>query len=265
MMKSPITDVSLDKDKLNLILEEVAVYELELEEDPTLPHLGTKYLQQILAKCRSYLNRVDYYLQITRRYEKNLHTELKMRELDFEFKMKEKLADDEIVRKQSSIDDRKALASMLLREEYEIMDKLKISILDVEETVKLLKYKYDHLQRTSGDIKTQRNLVKDDMTARMAGGVGYDRPTVNQDRSIPDGMPQAISSVEMAPTELLKPGMRPEELPKPLDAVHANQIQEFLKRHNIKMDDSTPPPPPLESVQQSTTPVVGTYNYSDIL
>src|SRR5271157_5300473 len=95
-----------NKESLDQILIEIAEYQVELKEDPTLPELGTKYLQRILAQCRNYLNRTQYYYQMVKRIERELKVNLKMTELDLEFKIKEKLADDVLVRKEPSIEDR---------------------------------------------------------------------------------------------------------------------------------------------------------------
>jgi hypothetical protein len=126
------------------------------------------------------------YMQFIKIQEKNMKIRLTACELDLNRKIAEKLADDVIVRKQPSIEDRKALASTMLVEEYSTIAELRSDLLDVEETYKLLKIKYDHLRGTSQDIKMQRSLVKDDAMLRMAGNEGYSKPQINQDRSIPN-------------------------------------------------------------------------------
>jgi hypothetical protein len=223
--------MELSKEQLDQMLEEVAGYTVKLEEDPTLPELGTKYLQRILAQCRNYMNRVQHYLQLAMRAERTLLTEIKQAELDFEFKIKDKLADDPLVRQQRALDDRKALAESLLKPEQENLRGLKIKLIDIQETVKLLKFKYGDLQRTNGDIKMQRTLVKDDKMAQLAGEEGYNKPQVGQDRSVPGGMPAPVTAEPLGPKDILDPTKRPEELPEPIDEAHAQQISEFLRRN----------------------------------
>jgi hypothetical protein len=229
----------LSKETMDQILEEVASYSVQLEEDPTLPHLGTKYLQKILAQCRNYMNRVQHYLQLSMRAERSLLTEIKHSELDLDFKVKEKLSEDVIVRQQRSLEDRKATAEHLLSVEAEALREKRVKLVDVQETVKLLKFKYSDLQRTNNDIKMQRNMVKDDKFSRLGGDEGFDKPQVKQDKSVPDGMPAAVPEEPLGPKDILDPNTRPDDMPEPLDAVHAQQMAEFLHKYPVKKSDET--------------------------
>jgi len=222
------------KESLEKILEEIVAYEVHLEEDPTQPHLGTKYLQRVLAQCRNYMNRVQFYMQQTMRYEKNLRMEIKMTELNLEFKVKEKLADDAIVRQQRAIDDRRALAETQLKDDFDILTQQKVRLIDVEETVKLIKSKYADLRQTNQDIKTQRSLVRDDKEGWGNEGGGYNKPQVSQDRSVPGGLAPPVRSDPIGPKDILDPEKRPEDLPEPLNEAHAQQIHEFLHRNPEK-------------------------------
>ncbi|MGH6879054.1 MAG: hypothetical protein ACREHV_16975, partial [Rhizomicrobium sp.] len=74
--------IELTQSQLDQMLEEVAGYSVELEIDPTLPHLGTKYLQKALADARNYTNRVQYYLQQCMQSHRSLLIEIKHTELD---------------------------------------------------------------------------------------------------------------------------------------------------------------------------------------
>ena len=230
--------IELSKEQMDRMLEEVAEYSVDLQEDPTKPELGNVYLQKTLAQCRNYMNRVVHYLQLTMRAERALLTEIKQSELDLDFKIKNKLADDVIVRQQRSLEDRKALAESLLREESENLQQLRVKLIDVQETVKLLKFKYTDLQRTNGDVKMQRSLVRDDKLAQLGGGDGYNSPQINQDRSVPDGMPAPVTNEPLGPKDILDPTRRPDSLPEPIDEAHAVQIAEFLSRHPEKPKES---------------------------
>jgi hypothetical protein len=214
-------------ERLNSILEEISKYEVSLEEDPTLPHLGNRYLQKVVSQCRGYLNRVTYYYQEISREERRLKTELKAAELDLEFKTREKLADDPMVRKQPSISDREALAATMLKDEHDSVAALRVELMDVQESLKLIKFKHQELGRTSQDIKLQRMIVKDDAVMRMNGEEGYDKPQVNQDRSVPNGMPAPVLADDLNPTDLLNPDTRPSYIPAPIDTSHAKLIADF--------------------------------------
>jgi len=216
------------KDRLSAILEEIAPYEVQLEDDPTRPELGVRYLQKMVADCRKYQNRVSYYYQEVSREERKLRLELKAAELDLEFKTKEKLADDPTVRKQPSISDREALAATMLRDEHVRVAGLRVDLLDIQETINLIKFKHGELQRTSQDIKMQRGLVKDDAAMRLSGQEGYTSPVINQDKTVAGGLPAPIINDDLNPVDLLNPDKRPEYTPAPVDSKHAQMIADFF-------------------------------------
>jgi len=224
--------MDLDKDYLNKILEEIAIYSVEIEPDPTLPHLGSKYLQRVLADCRKYQNRVQYYLQIVRANLKRVRLEIQMVEADIQLKTAELLSDDVVVRQQSSITDRQALSMTKLSEEHKVLYSLKTLKMDLEETGKLIKMKYDQLKQTSTDIKTQRQIVKDDREFQSSHEGGYTSPSSNGNKVVSEGLPPAIHGTTINPVDLLDPNKRPEELPEPVDAAHAEMIANFLNNNS---------------------------------
>lgn len=219
--------MSYTSDQLSEILNEIASFEVELAEDPTLPTLGSKYLQSSLAQCRKYMNRVMYYIQTIGKQAKDLSVDVRMAEMDLELKVAQKLADDPLVKKQPSIEDRKALASMLLKEEYDNLKTMRVELLDATETLKIVKMKHQDLVRTNTDIKAQRQIVKDDIDSRLSGSCGYDKPYANQDRTVPGGMPPPVAQGRIDPRDLLDPDKRPDDMPEPVDEMHAKQIVDF--------------------------------------
>lgn len=261
--KVQTVDGSLDDEILESILEEISGYSVTLEEDPTLPHLGTRYLQSALARCRLYLNRVQYYMQIVRRWEKNLRTSMKHMEMDLEFKLKEKLADDPVVRQQPSIEDRKAVAASMLTDEYRKVSEIRTKLINVEESVKLIKMTYDHLNRTNADIKLQRHIVKDDKWDQMSGGDGYERPAVGMDRAVPGGLAPTATSVPIDPRDLLDPNRRPEDMPEPVDRDHARQIADFFAGRNSSPDPSSGVHSP--NPEHESEPVLSAVTYDDLI
>jgi hypothetical protein len=242
------------KKRMSEILEEIAPYEIALEDDPTLPHLGTRYLQKLVSDCRKYLNRVTYYYQEVAREERTLRTGLKASELDLEFKTKQLLADDPVVRQQPSISDREALAATMLKDEHMNVATLRIDLMDVQETLKLVKFKHQELQRTSQDIKMQRSLVRDDATLRMAGEVGYDKPVIGPNGMVLGGLAAPVKKDDLNPTDILNPDTRPDYLPEPVDSMHAKMIAEFYSDR----------PSPKDKVA-TEDPKVVTISYDDLL
>jgi hypothetical protein len=258
------TKIEWDEATTNKVIDEVAQYSVSLVEDPTLPEHGAAYLNKATATCRNYSNRVLYYIQSISSTLRHLRMELKQAEMDLEFKIQGLLADDAIVRQQSSIEDRKALAYSKHKEEYETISSLKIQMLDIEETGKILRMRYTDLQRTMTDIKLQRQIVKDDHDGWMGGG-GYTTPQTNRDRTVPDGMKAPIKP-KLDPKDLLDSTKRPADLPEPVDMVHASQIAAFFNTESepvVKQEpeqkDATPPEP---EVPATPAKVV---SYADLL
>lgn len=224
--------MSFTREKLDQILDEIVKYQVDLVEDPTLPEHGTRYLQRIVAQCRNYLNRTQFYIQSVGKYEKDLRINVSHKEMDINLKFNGLLAEDPDVRKQPSVIDRQALANTMLADDNDELSKLKLDLLDAQETLKLIKMKYGDLQKTNNDIKMQRQLIKDDKDGWMDGS-GYTPPTVSG--VVPDGLSPPVLSKTVNPTDVLDPNKRPEDLPEPRDKIHAEQISAFfsspLKSH----------------------------------
>lgn len=220
----------MSEQSIDRALNEVSSLGVELEADPTQPHLGTKYLQEVLAKCRQHLNRAHIYLQQLRIYEKGIRLKLRERELDIDLKVKMKLADDSVVRLGASIDDRKALAASMLMAEHEDLSSLRVVQLSVESSVKLVKSAYDHLNRTSQDIRVQRQLVRDDRDPLGNGesGGGLSRPVPRQDGTLPSGEAPLATDSLPDPKDLLDESKRPDDMPVPINDAHAQVIENFF-------------------------------------
>jgi hypothetical protein len=239
-MDNPIAE-AVTSEVLDHILDEIAKYEIDLADDPTQPNLKQNYLQKMVAQCRRYQNRVHYYLTMIRKHENDLKRKVKQNELDLDLKVNAKLADDPIVMKGPSIDDRKALAIMLLKAEYDELTKLKVELADVEEYYKIVKSKYDQLRQTATDIRLQRALVRDDLMERLGGGSGYNRPQANQDGTVEGGLPSVVKTKPVEPKDLLDPAKRPDDMPPPMDVRHAQAMSDFLNANPEKKPDPDKP------------------------
>lgn len=213
---------------LDRVLGEIAAFEVKLEPDPTLPQLGYAYLQERLAVCRNFLNRLTYYIQTVGKIERDLKMEVRRAEMDMELKVMELLADDPVVRAQSAIDDRKAVAASKLPKENRLLGQLRLRLLEVQETMKLVRMKYRDMSQASQDIKLQRQMVKDDKDAWSEGGEGYTRPQTRKDKTVAGGLPPVVKP-RVDPADLLDEKKRPADLPPPVDAVHAAQIADFFE------------------------------------
>lgn len=250
------------RDQLDKILDEIADFHVTLEEDPTLPQLGTRYLQRMTAQCRSYLNRVQYYVQTVGKFERDLRIQVQQKEMDIVLKIDSLLADDPIVRQQPSIGDRRALAAAKLKNEHEDVSLLRLDLMNAQETFKLIKMKYTDLQRANADIKTQRQLVRDDRMGWGDGEGGYTPP--EKGGAIPGGLPPAVTT-KIEPADLLDPNKRPEDLPEPRDTQHAAQIADFFNSQQPQTQKPAPAPAPAPEPSKVPKPVSQEISYADLL
>jgi len=235
-----------------------------LAEDPTLPELGTQYLRGLISKCRNFSNRVNYYIGQVAIHQRELKRELQIKELDLEFKLKELLADDRLVRAQANIKDREAVAATLVKTEYLAVANLRVQIQDSQEVSSILRATHRELSGTNRDIKMMRQMIKDDHEYGGPNGGGYSPPQRNQDKSVPDGMPNAIRPRVVDPVDLLDDEKRPDDMPKPVDAGHAAQIASFL--NSAPQDEHTPDHRTVELGEpDDEKPLASSMSYDDLL
>lgn len=242
--------MAFTKEQLDKILEEVSAFQIELEPDPTLPHLGGTYLRELVSKCRNYSNRVQHYMRQVAIQTRELSRELKIKQLDLEMKTQELLAEDERVRRQSNIKDREAMAAGLLKQEHLERDALQVAISDLMEVQKILRSSHRELAGTNQDIKSMRQMVKDDRD-----GDGYTAPHRNQDRTVPGGLPGVVRAHKIDPKDLLDPETRPADIAAPVDEAHARMMTDFL---NDAPADAVP-------AQAEEDAPIKSINYDDLL
>lgn len=210
----------ISPEKLEQMLEEVISFEVYLETDPTSVEGSTsKYLHERLSSCRSYVNRTLHYLQICKKYEKNLKRMYKLADLDVQFKTSELLSDDPIVKAAPSIKDRMALVHMKTQKEVESRDIIEVESQNLDDVIKLIKSKYDDLKQTNSDIKLQRQIIKDEiddlLKDRDGEGGGFTKPTTDKHGNVEKGMIPAVKAENVNPSDLLDSKSEPEPEPIP--------------------------------------------------
>lgn len=159
------------------------------------------------------------------------------------------LADDEQVRRQPSFEDRKAVAATMLKDEHQKLADLKVRSQDLEESIKIIKMKYNDLKATNGDIRMQRQLIRDDKE------IGGTVPEKRQDGSIPEGMKTVANKPKINPVDLFDANKRPDDMPEPRDMAHAKQIADFFNSQPQKV-----PEIPVERIE-----VTPTVSYADLI
>lgn len=226
-------DGYISSKKLEDMLEEVINFEVELAIDPTSVNGSTsKYLQGRLSTCRSYINRTLHYLQLCKRYEKNVKKVLKLCELDLEFKQADLLSEDPHVKSGPSIKDRMALVHTKLKNEIEAKNSIAAEIQNLEDIIKLLKTKYDDLKQSNADIKLQRQIIKDEIDAYMGGEEsGYNKPQTDGRGFVENNMKPPVKIVDINPSDLLGDNNKAETIPQKEEPGYKS-ISDFFDRKN---------------------------------
>jgi hypothetical protein len=155
-------------DRIKSIYTELEKYSIELNSDPR--SLGPVYLNDLIATTRNFLNSVSR-IQLEVHQEKQyLSRALRAAEAAFQVSFDDLLANDERVRRLPSIEDRKATASVFLRDQRNTIDNLKAELQDVEFVEKAIRHTHRELTSTMSEIKLQRSLIRDEIdTGAMYG------------------------------------------------------------------------------------------------
>lgn len=227
-------------EKLEEILNQISAFSVDLVEDPTLPEFGTRYITKVSAVCRNYQNRVQTYMQEVKRAEISLKREIKVLETDVELKTNELLSKDEVVRKQASIEDRKALAFSIISSDHQNLSEARIELQDIEESYKILKMRYDQLKLTSNDIKMQRLAVKDELEFIRDGSGGSGSSKSQRSGGVIErGMPPIVKTDDQR--GVMDEVFRGEDPIQPIpkrDFSEANEdIERFLKSNDRSISD----------------------------
>ncbi len=151
----------MDPNRVTTIYDEIGQYVIELEADPTA--LGVRYLNELISRCRNYLNRVSILLGELGKERRDISSALRAAEAVFQVSFDELLANDERVKRLPNITDRTATVNMLLREQRDHVESLKRELQDLEYVEKAVRHRHNELKSTNTDIKMQRQMVRDEL------------------------------------------------------------------------------------------------------
>jgi hypothetical protein len=238
----------MDQAFVDRIYNEVGGLNLELERDPTV--LGPNYINDIMAKCRNYLNRASSIRLTLNRMRRELMVKIGGEETIFSVEKDHLLAGDETVKRQPNIRDREALVNTLLRDRVNSISALKSELLDLETVEKAVKMVHDELIRTSAEIKTQRQMLFADRVT----GAGYGDESDGS--SNPPPRPSSIDEDELnnlmrnevplvapaAAPKLAAPKPATVEAPKPVE----DEIDLDLQAALASLDSEEVPTPEVE-------------------
>jgi hypothetical protein len=158
-MASPFLPFTTER--IEAIYEEILGLTIELSKDPTVE--GTSYLQRVISECRNGLNRTAAILIEISRDKRRVKNELAGAESSYDIREADLLANDPTVMRGPNLADRKARVQTILREEVLVLQGLRGSLRNLEDLERAVRIRHDELVRTDGMIKTQRNLLRDEV------------------------------------------------------------------------------------------------------
>lgn len=163
-------------DRVKAIYAEIEKYEIPLAADPR--SLGPRYLQNLIADCRNYLNAVGRIQLEVHREKQDVARNLRVAETAFEVEFAEILSNDERVKRLPSIEDRKATANVILRVRLNEIAAFKADLQDLEYVDKAIRHRHKELTSTMSEIKLQRSIIRDEIdSGAMYGDERAQGPT----------------------------------------------------------------------------------------
>jgi len=219
-------------ERAEAIYEEISKCQVELDSDPA--SRGPRYLQELIAKTRAYLNNVGRFVQEIHREQHSLQARISALQTDFDIQSDELLADGERV-SGPSIDDRKAQVNVILAEQKSDLDGVRRELHDLDQVMKAVKFVHKELQDTMSAIRLQRSLIESEIrTGSMYGseegeGQPHNRVTMGDDF---DDLDEILSEAHKQ---------------KEAEAALEDDLEEFLS------DDPEPEPEPAPKPKPKTS------------
>ena len=157
-----MTDLPIvDEATVDSIFREIESMNVALDNDPI--EFGPKRLNNKVAESRDHLTRceqlfvrVSHWLQLYKRAHRAA-------QLDFDLAMQDMLANDPEVRAGRNVKDRDAIATVKMRERREELDRLAITIQDLEALMTVIKSKRTDLKDSQGRLKDQIRLCQEEV------------------------------------------------------------------------------------------------------
>lgn len=158
----------LQESEIQRIYSEIGKYSIELSEDPTV--MGPRYVSKQLALCRNYLNRVTQIRVDLSKHKRTLGVKIAGENTQLQVERDQLLSTNDLVRKQSNIKDREAVANTMLRERLARIEVLNQDLLDLKMVDAAVEFVHNELIRTSNEIKTQKALLEIDRHYKLGYG-----------------------------------------------------------------------------------------------
>lgn len=164
-------------DRIDAIFEEMNGYVLALASEPGA--LGPQYFQDIIAKCRGYLNNVSLVISELNHEKLFESSELRKLEATYALDYDNLLANDPAVRSLANIEDRKSTVGFLLRAQRIEINEGKDRLHSLDSVYKVVAHRSRELHATMNAIKDQRRL----MVTELSTGSFYGDERTSRRRS----------------------------------------------------------------------------------
>jgi hypothetical protein len=149
----------MEPKRVDEIYDQIGKFSVELPADAW--SLGPKHIHEMISLTRGYINTVSLILQEILQERQNLDRSRHGLEAVFQIESDRLLAEDDRVRRQPNIDDRKSTVNLILRDRLTEIQTLEGQLLDLGYVEKAVRHRYNELKSTMSDIRAQRALIRD--------------------------------------------------------------------------------------------------------
>lgn len=149
----------MEPKRVDEIYDQIGKFSVDLPSDAWA--LGPKHIHEMISLTRGYINTVSLILQEILQERQNLDRSRHGLEAIFKIESDRLLAEDERVRRQPNIDDRKSTVNLILRDRLTEIQTLEGQLLDLGYVEKAVRHRYNELKSTMSDIRAQRALIRD--------------------------------------------------------------------------------------------------------
>lgn len=243
----------MEASQIERIYDEILQMGIELEPDPTV--LGPRYLNEVVSRCRNFMNRVTIILLELQREKRTLTKALAGEEASYKIEFDQILAENDAIKRLPNIKDRESSANVLLATRRRTISDLEMQILDLETVEKTVKLRHQELIRTSDNIRIQRSLLFADRTTGSGYGDEYDGPRDAKGRPLPSdgGIDEnELDRLLADSTAEVAAGAQTTSTPEPVQA--APEPTQKAPEPAQKVPEPPPPPPASEPVQTAPEP-----------
>lgn len=147
----------MNEQRVAEIYDELGKLVVELDPDPVAR--GPAYLLDLISRVRGYLNHVSVYTQEAHRERHDLERRKDALQAAFDVEADRLLAEDGRVKRQPSIDDRKAMINLILTDERREIEQVGRELRSLGHVEKAVRHRQKELESTMSQIRLQRSLI----------------------------------------------------------------------------------------------------------